>query len=143
MHHLFEVLYNIACRYVEFSTSNLQVNQVGAISEMDTHLAALGFPSARVGWEHSREQQQQQQQDQQQDQQASLGELYGEDLGQEKGHNNNEGTGTDDGMDYEQRPLNPLLWMGNEAQLQDWFTNNQGTMELLQMPDLTFPSHQG
>ena len=110
---------------------------------MDTHLAALGFPSARVGWEHSREQQQQQQQDQQQDQQASLGELYGEDLGQEKGHNNNEGTGTDDGMDYEQRPLNPLLWMGNEAQLQDWFTNNQGTMELLQMPDLTFPSHQG
>lgn len=37
----------------------------------------------------------------------------------------------------DQQSLDPVLWMGDNMQLEDWFYNNQASMELLQDADLT------
>ncbi|KAI8291539.1 putative transcriptional regulatory protein [Colletotrichum sp. SAR11_57] len=45
MHRLFQVLYSVALRFVEFRTSTPQAQQTQASAEMDAYLAALGFPA--------------------------------------------------------------------------------------------------
>lgn len=35
-------------------------------------------------------------------------------------------------MEETARGVNPMLWMGNGAQLEDWFYNNQQMMEFLE-----------
>jgi hypothetical protein len=108
---LFQVLYNVALHYVEntgrgketTSGSGTQVEQDG----IDAYLATLGFSAQ--GMTDTQQQQQQQQQ--------QLGEAYvaGE---------------TDEAQTT--RGVNPMLWMGSGAQLEDWFYSNQ------QMTDLEF-----
>jgi hypothetical protein len=34
------------------------------------------------------------------------------------------------------------MWMGNTAQLGEWFNSNQQMMELLEEPSFTFPQQQ-
>ncbi|KAK7425531.1 hypothetical protein QQZ08_007972 [Neonectria magnoliae] len=114
MHRLFQVLYSVALRYVEFRTSTPQTCQAKASAEMDSYLAALGFPFAGLG----------------DGQQHQL---------QQQPHSGFE-QGAGDGMGEGRRPsASPVMSMGNGTQLEDWFNSNQAMMELLQQPALDFP----
>ncbi|KAI5461500.1 fungal-specific transcription factor domain-containing protein [Mariannaea sp. PMI_226] len=112
MCRLFQVLYSVAIRYIEFRTSTPPADQTQANAELNTYLTALGFPP--VGPE------------QPQDQRVSgLGQsqpAFGNTMG---------GGGVLD--------QNPMMWMGNTAQLEDWFNSNQQMMELLEEPSFSFP----
>ncbi|KAH7008472.1 hypothetical protein EDB80DRAFT_716630 [Ilyonectria destructans] len=120
MHRLFQVLYTVALRYVEFRTSTPPANQTQANAELNTYLAALGFPP--VGPDNR----------QQQDV-VGLGHSQGEQaFGQQLAE------GTVDGTQG-QRGANPMMWMSNTVQLEDWFNSNQQMMELIEEPTFTFP----
>ncbi|OLN82133.1 putative transcriptional regulatory protein C11D3.07c 4, partial [Colletotrichum chlorophyti] len=91
---LFQVLYNVAFRYVEMRNSSQQSEQAQASQEMDKYLTALGFPTAG-----------------QQPMEAGAG--------------------------SEQMPMggdgvNQTMWMGNAAQLEDWFYSNQQMLGLVE-----------
>ncbi|KAH7155990.1 fungal-specific transcription factor domain-containing protein [Dactylonectria macrodidyma] len=113
MHSLFQVLHNIAARYVECHNSTTHKGRSKGMTQFDSHLATLGFP--HVGIYDSDWQQQQQQQQQQQWQQAGSS-------GIEVMHNLEPGENANG--------INPLLWLGNGVQLEDWFYTNQESMEL-------------
>ncbi|KAL2754889.1 hypothetical protein ACRALDRAFT_2107864, partial [Sodiomyces alcalophilus JCM 7366] len=119
MHRLFQVLYSVALRYVEFRTSTPPAEQLQASAEMEGYLAALGFPSTGLG-----DSDQQQQQHQSPDFTA---------FGQG-------GPGNVGSLSEGQRAAHPMMWMGNGAQLEDWFYSNQQMMGLLQQSDFTFPN---
>ncbi|WQF79624.1 hypothetical protein CDEST_04638 [Colletotrichum destructivum] len=111
---LFQVLYNVAFRYVEMRNSSQQTGQAQASQEMDKYLTALGFPSAG---------------------QSSEGGPDGSDqlpMGGGGGSGGDEGmTSTGSGL----VPLNQMLWMGNASQLEDWFYSNQQMMGLVEDDD--------
>ncbi|KAK6219968.1 fungal specific transcription factor [Colletotrichum tabaci] len=111
---LFQVLYNVAFRYVEMRNSSQQTGQAQASQEMDRYLTALGFPSAG---------------------QSSEGGPDGSDqlpMGGGGGGGGDEGiTSTGSGV----VPLNQMLWMGNASQLEDWFYSNQQMMGLVEDDD--------
>ncbi|KAM0328786.1 hypothetical protein ACHAQA_005200 [Verticillium albo-atrum] len=121
MHRLFQVLYSVALRYVEFRISTPPAQQAQANAEMNTYLAQLGFP-------------------------ATAGDPMAgpADFGQNPGAFDGTGAGgafagMGDAMDG-QRATNPMMWMGNTAQLEDWFYSNQQMMGLLQEPSFNLPN---
>ena len=116
MFRLFQVLYSVALRYVEFRASSPQAGRMGASAEMDVCLSALGFPSSG--------------QDSQQGQHVN-------DFNQAFGQSASDG-GMGDGVDA-QLAQNHMMWMGRGAQLDDWFYNNSQMMGLLEEPSFNFP----
>ncbi|KAH7142734.1 fungal-specific transcription factor domain-containing protein [Dactylonectria estremocensis] len=110
MHSLFQVLHNVAARYVEYRNSATHKGQSKGMTQFDNHLATLGFPHAGIC-----------QNDWQQRQQAGSSEI-------EAMHNLEAGESAN--------AINPLLWLGNGMQLEDWFYINQESMELLQGLDV-------
>ncbi|RSL53192.1 hypothetical protein CEP53_007829 [Fusarium sp. AF-6] len=128
-HRLFQVLYTVALRYIEFRTCTppADQNQAQANAELNTYLAALGFPPASI------DNRQQQQQQQHQQQPTSLGPAQAGAFSQPLGD-----PGMLDGTEG-QRGANTMMWMGNTAQLEEWFNSNQQMMELLEEPSFTFP----
>lgn len=129
MHRLFQVLYSVALRYIEFRVSTPPENQMQASAEMDTYLAALGLPAAGgPGMMQPMQQQQQQQQH------AAAADF---------GFGSADGMGGDDAMGDVQRTGFPTMWMGNGAQLDDWFYSNQAMLGLMQQSSFDFPNQQG
>ncbi|KAK7432494.1 hypothetical protein QQZ08_001059 [Neonectria magnoliae] len=116
MHRLFQVLYTVALRFVEFRNSTPPPDQTQANAELNTYLAALGFPAAGLD-------------------QRQLETLPVPGFGQPQGE-----IGLVDELNGE-RGTNPMMWMGNSAQLEDWFNSNNQMMELIEEPTFTFP-HQ-
>ncbi|KAJ0296291.1 hypothetical protein COL516b_011701 [Colletotrichum fioriniae] len=131
---LFQVLYNVAFRYVEMRSQGSGGGGGGSSSgnnnnhqqqqqseeqgqEMDKYLTALGFPPASG---HP----------QQHAQQSS-------DVGSEQMSGMTSG-GAEDGMNGAgagSGALNQMMWMGNAAQLEDWFYSNQQMMGLVEDDD--------
>lgn len=124
MHRLFQVLYSVALRYVEFHVSTPPENQMQASAEMDTYLAALGFPSTAPGGGGMHQQQQHTGYPT-----STAGPAYtpATSMG-------------DENMADAQRNGYPMMWMGNSAQLEDWFYSNQAMMGLVQQTNFDFPN---
>ncbi|KAE8135088.1 hypothetical protein BDV38DRAFT_294908 [Aspergillus pseudotamarii] len=105
MYRLFLVLYNVALRYIEFRTSQ-QPGQTPACAEMDEYLAALGLPAQVSGVVHQP---------------------------------GSQSLGTDPRRDFIRRESKqreePMMWVGNEAELDGWFSSNRAIMGLLQESD--------
>ncbi|KAJ4255400.1 hypothetical protein NW762_009395 [Fusarium torreyae] len=118
-HRLFQVLYTVALRYIEFRTTTPPADQTQASAELNTYLAALGFPPA--GLNNGGQQQAQMN--------PAQGGAFSQPLGDLSMLDGTEG----------QRGANPMMWMGNTAQLGEWFNSNQQMMELLEEPSFTFP----
>ncbi|KAL0943723.1 fungal specific transcription factor domain-containing protein [Colletotrichum truncatum] len=108
LYRLFQVLYNVALRYVELRNNSKRSEQAQATQEMDKYLAALGFPpSGLVGGA---------------DRQTA-----------EVGNTEQIGSLGEEGMNPTgSGPLSQMLWMGNASQLEDWFYNNQQIMGLVE-----------
>ncbi|EEY20412.1 fungal specific transcription factor domain-containing protein [Verticillium alfalfae VaMs.102] len=126
MHRLFEVLYSVALRYVEFRVSTPPAQQAQANAEMNTYLAQLGFPATAGD--------------------PNVVASNGADFG---GHQpTSAAAGTFDSTfggglgDATMQGGNPMMWMGNTAQLEDWFYSNQQMMGLLQEPSFNLPNTQ-
>ncbi|KAL2261569.1 hypothetical protein VTK26DRAFT_3876 [Humicola hyalothermophila] len=102
---LFQALYSIASHYVLSQAATGREEQQRANAGVDTYLAVLGFPP----------------------QPASL-EGQG-DAGYRSPAAADASVATN--QEY-QRGVNPVLWMANGAQLEDWFYNNQQMMTLLE-----------
>ncbi|KAK2009270.1 fungal-specific transcription factor domain-containing protein [Colletotrichum eremochloae] len=129
MSRLFQVLYSVALRFVEFRATTPQSRQTQASAEMDAYLAALGFPPK--GTVEDKQQQHH----------------------QLPPFNQNAGHAPDplsvpgvtdmhvDTMDDGMKPGNPMMWMTNTAQLEDFFYSNPAMMDLLQDPSFD-PSQQ-
>ncbi|KAF6834065.1 fungal specific transcription factor domain-containing protein [Colletotrichum plurivorum] len=110
LHRLFQVLYNVAFRYVEMRKTSQQTEQAQASQEMDKYLAALGFPGAGGA-------------------ERQPGEMAtGEQMAGSGG-----GAIGEDGMNASgPNPLNQMMWMGNASQLEDWFYSNQQMLGLVE-----------
>ena len=111
MYRLFQVLYSVALRYIEIQSASPPTAQLQAQAgaELDNYLAVLGFPSSGF--------------DNQYQQATGFGQGNMADGMDQAGLNN----------------MNPMMWMGNTAQLDDWFNSNQQMMGLLQETDFDFP----
>lgn len=97
---LFQVLYNIAAQHVASQSGmGRDAPQLG-VTEVDTCLATLGFPSQPI-------------------------------VGQQEPGYFPGGAGNQ-GDPCLQRGVNPMMWMGNGTQLEDWFYNNQQMMTFLE-----------
>ncbi|EFQ26006.1 fungal specific transcription factor domain-containing protein [Colletotrichum graminicola M1.001] len=122
MSRLFQVLYSVALRFVEFRATTPHSRQTEASAEMDAYLAALGFPPKATVEERPHYHQ------------PST-------LNQNTGHSPelfsvSRMTGMSvDSMDEDMRPGNPMMWMTNAAQLEDFFYSNTAMMDLLQDPN--------
>ncbi|KAF5532730.1 hypothetical protein FPHYL_13717 [Fusarium phyllophilum] len=118
-HRLFQVLYTVALRYIEFRTSTPPADQTQASAELNNYLAALGFPPAGLnnGVQQSTHMD------------PSQADAFSQPLGD---------MSMLDGADG-QRGANTMMWMGNTAQLGEWFNSSQQMMELLEEPSFTFP----
>ena len=148
---LFQVLYSVASHYVESHTSGSSytggsgggedqifqgsgIGGIGTMTGIDSYLAALGFPppilasnvnAATAGME---------------DQNSGSGPLpyhhHGE--GQEQyAMKAGDDVGFDQtvqGVDGQepQRAVDPMIWMGNEAQLEGWLYSNQQMLSFLE-----------
>lgn len=122
MHRLFQVLCRVAVRYVEHHMLAPQGGQKQTRVKMDTCLGALGFSSAG------------QCDDSQLQSQEGLGQPVAAGL---VGSADQEGADTiNDGL----RAMNPILWMANGAELEDWLDNNEAMAGLLQESDFDFQS---
>ncbi|KAK1990061.1 fungal-specific transcription factor domain-containing protein [Colletotrichum falcatum] len=132
MSRLFQVLYSVALRFVEFRATTTQSRQTQASAEMDAYLAALGFPPKGTA-----EERQQQQQHHQQLSTFNQTTSHAPELLTIPGT-----TGMSvDTMDEDMRPGNPMMWMTNATQLEEFFYSNTAMMELLQDPSFD-PSQQ-
>ncbi|KAJ4024118.1 hypothetical protein NW766_000350 [Fusarium irregulare] len=118
-HRLFQVLYTVALRYIEFRTTTPPADQTQASAELNNYLAALGFPPTGL----NNGGQQPSQMD------ATQAGSFSQPLGD---------MGMLDGAEG-QRGANTMMWMGNTAQLGEWFNSNQQMMELLEESSFTFP----
>lgn len=111
LRRLFQVLLSVASHYVETQNPNSageHQRQASSI-DIDTYLSTLGFPSAsQVPAEQP-----------QHNSQFSSSTVEGATMPEA------------DNQQF-QRGVNPMLWMGNGAQLEDWFYNNQQVMTLLE-----------
>jgi hypothetical protein len=118
-YRLFQVLYTVALRYIEFRTSTPPADQTQASAELNNYLAALGFPPAGLnnGVQQSTHMD------------PSQAGAFSQPLGD---------MSMLDGADG-QRGANTMMWMGNTAQLGEWFNSSQQMMELLEEPSFTFP----
>lgn len=123
MHRLFQVLYNIASRYLEL---HAQPNsEESSVPETEAQLAALGLPHARI-WTATQQHQMQS---------STLLERMETGLFHDAA---NMAVSTDE-IPLGQWAVNPMLWMGNGVQLENWLYDNQASMELLQEVDLSPP----
>lgn len=104
---LFQVLYNVAFRYVEMRDNARPSEPAQTTQEMDKYLTALGFPPAGLGGGAER-------------QPGEVGNSGA--MGSLEDGANQAGPGT----------LNQMMWMGNAAQLEDWFYSNQQMMGLVE-----------
>ncbi|KAJ0158667.1 putative transcriptional regulatory protein C11D3.07c [Colletotrichum tanaceti] len=119
---LFQVLYNVAFRYVEMRNNSQQSSQAQASQEMDKYLAALGFPPAGQSSEEGPVD----------SDQLPMGGSGGSSSGGSGGSGGDEGmTSTGSGLGS----LNQMLWMGNASELEDWFYSNQQMMGLVEDDD--------
>lgn len=123
LRRLFQVLYSVASRYIESQVSgsggcagNTRVHQAQpSHHEVDAYLATLGFPQP-----HNH-------QGVVYDQQQLGAAIHAGDA------MNIRTTGeTATSAEELQRGVNPMMWMGNGAQLEDWFYSNQQMMALLE-----------
>ncbi|KAF5658365.1 C6 transcription factor [Fusarium heterosporum] len=121
-HRLFQVLYTVALRYIEFRTTTPPPDQTQASVELNNYLTALGFPPAGLGIGG------QQASQMNPDQNSAFSQQLGD-------------VGMPDDAEG-QRGANTMMWMGNTAQLGEWFNSNQQMMELLEEPSFTFPQQQ-
>lgn len=106
---LFQALLNVASQYVESHASATKDDQQPS-TEVDTWLAAMGFPSQ---------------------------------LGQEQP--GSAAYVADDAPQGFQRGVNPMIWMGNGAQLEDWLYNNEQMVAFLEegFPEsMAFPTER-
>ncbi|KAF4885409.1 putative transcriptional regulatory protein [Colletotrichum fructicola] len=138
MHRLFQVLYSVALRFVEFRTSTPQAQQTQASAEMDAYLAALGFPAK--GGNGGNQQVQQQQQHQQHQHQMDFSQNATQ-ASQMAGGTVMSGMGGDTMDEGLMKPGNPMMWMTNAAQLEDFLYSNQAMMDLLQEPNFESAQH--
>ncbi|CAF3543745.1 unnamed protein product [Fusarium graminearum] len=108
LHRLFQTLCKIALSYIKFhSTTPADNRQYG--SKIDSYLDALGFSSASGG-NPSRH-------DNMFSQQNSI-------VGDGAIGSNNAGTSVD-GVGDEFRVINPMMWMGNSMELEEWLENSE------------------
>ncbi|GAB1321099.1 Zn(2)-C6 fungal-type domain-containing protein [Madurella fahalii] len=108
LRRLFQILYSVASQYIESQTDAfIREDQRQPSTGIDTYLAVLGFPPSS---QPSAEQEQQ----------------Y-----PEFGSSTVGGSMSDSNSQEYQRGVNPMIWMGNGIQLQDWFYSNQEMMTLL------------
>ncbi|KAK1846643.1 fungal specific transcription factor domain-containing protein [Colletotrichum chrysophilum] len=138
MHRLFQVLYSVALRFVEFRTSTPQAQQTQASAEMDAYLAALGFPAK--GGNGGNQQVQQQPQHQQHQHQMDFSQNATQ-ASQMAGGTVMSGMGGDTMDEGLMKPGNPMMWMTNAAQLEDFLYSNQAMMDLLQEPNFESAQH--
>ncbi|KAF2010912.1 hypothetical protein BU24DRAFT_427102 [Aaosphaeria arxii CBS 175.79] len=108
MHKLFQVLYNIAVRYIEVRAE-----------ETEAQLAALGLPHART---------------------YSANQSFVQSLGSHEEVQPDlihDPRNSEINTDELQWAVNPMFWMGNGAELENWFYDNQSSMETLQDMDVS------
>lgn len=119
MYRLFQVLYTVALRYVEFRTSTPQPDQMEASAQMDAYLSVLGFPSAPSA------------------EPAQTANFMASSFGPE----GVPGGGLKPGFDGAVRTGSPMAWLGNgAAQLDDWLYSNTQMIGMLQEPGFHFPN---
>ncbi|KAK4221285.1 putative transcriptional regulatory protein [Podospora fimiseda] len=122
LRRLFQVLYTVASRYVDSHKSGGgnavdRGSQIqGGHQEVDAYLATLGFP--QLGGNQAVVY----------DQQQLGAPIHG---GIDTTNNRIIGEAPASAEEL-QRGVNPMMWMGNGAQLEDWFYNNQQMMALLE-----------
>lgn len=115
MNRLFQALYGIAHRYTNICTSKPQTGQVQD-AMMGTYLASMGFMNMEPphGDQH----------EQAKGSTQHAGAISGQSsTGYRDILADNSRTGP--------RALNPVMWLGNGSQLEDWFYHNQAMMEIL------------
>jgi hypothetical protein len=118
MHRLFQALYVIAHRYVDYPGAC----QTDEDAVMETYLASMGFSAATAP--------NPQQDDQHQQRMAQSFQRMGNIVGQ--GGGTGHGQMPINNAGNEQRTTNPIMWLGNGAQLEDWFYHNQAMMEIIE-----------
>ena len=124
LYRLFRALCTVAQRHVEAqstpdSQTSVDPNQTG--TGVDTYLAALGFPptgpQVMITDQHHQQQPHQPHAFSLQNQEP-FNNMIGESNGEQP------------------RAVNPMIWMGNGVQLEDWFYSNQEMMDLLENGNL-------
>ncbi|KAH6972727.1 hypothetical protein BKA56DRAFT_493048 [Ilyonectria sp. MPI-CAGE-AT-0026] len=121
MHRLFQVLYAVAFRFVEFRNSTPPANQSWVNAECNPCINTLGIVSMDPG-------------QRQQQQMAPVGDnqglpVFGYPPGQSE---------VLDAI-YGQGGANSMMWMNNTEQLEDWFNSNQQILEMVEVPDFNYP----
>lgn len=116
LHRLFQVLHSVALRYVELHSSTPDDGQAEASGEIDRYLAALGIPSSTG-----------------QGLQRGFVQSMGSDFAQ--GELDMAGANPADGQSL----INPMMRMGNGAELEHWLYNNQAMWALMEKPDFLPP----
>lgn len=121
IYRLFQVLHNVAVRYVELHVSQPTENQIQDSDEMDTYLAALGMPPLA-------------EQNDGNQRRYFTGLPQGAD-----GHQPGMDT---TGVSHNREPgfLHPMLLTGNEFELEHWFYSNQAMMGLMEQSNEEFLS---
>lgn len=115
MQGLFQVLHKIAARYIALAMQS--DTEDATLPQADAQLAAIGFPHTRAyplaqqHMQHSNDL----------DDMETQSFYYPDNLEMV----NNE-------PPFGRSSVNPMFWMGNEAQLETWFNDNQMSMDLLQ-----------
>ncbi|KAL3259781.1 hypothetical protein ABHI18_005089 [Aspergillus niger] len=107
LHRLFQVLCKIAMGYVKFRFSAAPLDGWQDSSKIDTYLDALGFSSASAcipGRQHHF--------------------IPQHDSSNREAETNDAGTSADATND-ELRVMNPMMWMANSAELEEWLENNE------------------
>lgn len=123
MTRLFQALYGIARRYVDFRAANPEANPMQDAT-MESYLSSMGFLTTEqldgVRHEWVTDEGPGQPGDD-----AVAGQ--GSTANMEMGANNTTRTG--------QRATNPMMWLGHGAQLEDWLYHNQAMMDILESSD--------
>lgn len=122
MHHLFQVLYSVALRYVEFHISRLensQNSQDQAGTEMSSYLAALGLPSVLPeSSDHGKDQ--------------GVAQAFDSSIVSADSSEGNIG--------FRRSSMSRFLSLGNENALEDWLHGSHAMLDLVQEPTFNFPS---
>lgn len=116
LHRLFQVLHSVALRYFELHASTPDDGQAEASGELNRYLTALGIPSA-LG----------------QGLQRGFVQSMGSDFAQ--GELDMTGANSGDGQGL----INPIMRMGNGAELEHWLHTNQAMWELMEKPNFLPP----
>ncbi|KAJ3548449.1 hypothetical protein NM208_g994 [Fusarium decemcellulare] len=118
MHRLFQVLYNVALRYLEFQSSASKAGQAQSKDTLNTYLTTLGLPILNQNVH----------------QHDNLDLQPDATLGAESQQALHGGVDTFMGVDE----IDPTVWMGNMAGLEEWFDGNHQLINLLDDVDFSF-----